>query len=115
MATVATGGALAFYSGTDYIFAFRGGTTTTVWRYQVSRNRWIPVAVAPATVGAGGSMAYAGGNTMYAFRGGTTATFWRFTITPPEFNLASTAGGFTLNARIRINGSTINVLIWDVN
>ena len=60
-------------------------------------------------------MAYAGGNTIYAFRGGTTATFWRFTITPPEFDLTSTAGDFTIDARIRITGSTINVLIWDIN
>ena len=115
MATVDDGGALAFYSGFDHIFAFRGNTTTTVWRYQVSRNLWIPVAVAPAAVGAGGAMVYAGSSTIYAFRGAGQQAFWRFQITPPEFDLASTAGNFTLNARIRITGSTINVLIWDIN
>jgi outer membrane protein assembly factor BamB len=115
LANVATGGSLAFYDGTDYLFAFRGGTTTVVWRYEVSRNRWIPVATAPATVAAGGSLAYAGGNTIYALRGHSDPDFWRFTITPPEFDLTSTAGGTTIDARIRITGSTVNVLIWDVN
>ena len=60
-------------------------------------------------------MAYAGGNTIYALRGGSTTAFWRFQINPPEFNLTSTAANFRIDARIRITGSTINVLIWDIN
>jgi hypothetical protein len=108
------GGELA-WTWNDYLFAFRGDYTTDVWRYQLSRDLWIPVADAPAGVEAGGSMTYVNPDTIYALRGNDTGDFWRFDITPPEFDLTSTAGGFTINARIQISGSTVTYLLWDID
>ena len=62
-----------------------------------------------------GALAYDGGTYIYAFRGNTTGDFWRFSIEPPEFDLTATAGTFTIDARIRINGSTVTVLTWEIN
>ena len=63
----------------------------------------------------GGALAYDGGSEIYALRGNTQDDFWRFTIEPPEFDLTATAGAFTIDVRIRIAGSTVTVLQWDIN
>src|SRR3989304_4515158 len=113
-APVAADGSLTFQPGGD-IFAFRGNNSTTVWHYRIAEDIWIPAAVAPATVGAGGAMTYTGSNFIYALRGNSQPTFWRLEINPPRFDLSSQAGGFSIDARVEIDGTDVTVLIWDIN
>jgi len=86
-----------------------------VWHYRIAEDIWIPAAVAPATVGAGGAMTYTGSNFIYALRGNSQPNFWRLEINPPRFDLSSQAGGFGIDARVEIDGTDVTVLIWDIN
>ncbi len=119
LGNVKQGGALA-YTGGDYTFAFRGAKKD-FWRYQTSLDFWIPVKKAPDNVEFGGALAYDGGIEIYALRGSGKKDFWRFTIPIEdvfEYNLKTKAGpkadDFKIDARIRISGSTVTVLTWDI-
>ena len=93
-ATIADGGALV-YSGTgDFIYATRGGTTNTFYRYSISGNTWTTMAVAPGTIADGGALVYSGtGDFIYATRGGTTNTFYRYSISGNTWATMAAAPG----------------------
>lgn len=85
------GGALAYatLNGTEYLYAFRGGTQD-FWRLDLSdvdgqgipKGPWISMANAPGDVKWGGSLAWDDdeGGYIYAFRGGDRSDFWRYDI-----------------------------------
>ncbi|MCG2677233.1 hypothetical protein L6386_01510 [bacterium] len=95
--TVSYGGALA-YAGGNYIYAARGGSTTTFWRYNIITNTWNPdpgdspeitggfPATAPDTIGTGGSLVWSGRDYLYALRGRSSNTFWRYKISTNTWN-----------------------------
>lgn len=88
------GGALTFVPNGPYctdpkgcIFAFRGSSSTSFWRYDISTTCWtgtvgcppsLPVAL--GNVGDGGSLAYDGAGYIYALRGGDSVKFWKYDI-----------------------------------
>ncbi|MEE9216953.1 MAG: hypothetical protein V3U32_05890, partial [Anaerolineales bacterium] len=117
LGNVKQGGALA-YTGGDYIFAFRGAKKD-FWRYQTSLDFWVPVKKAPDNVEFGGALAYDGGIEIYALRGSGKKDFWRYTIPIEdvfEYNLrAKVDKKYRIDARIRISGGTVTVLMWDIN
>ena len=113
LANVDGGGALA-HPGGDYLYAFRGDASTDFWRYQISQDFWIPLESAPASADWGGALAHSFGPDIFALRGDTQNTFWRFSITPPEYDLTTSAVGHNIDVHIQINGSTVTVEDWDI-
>ncbi len=80
-------------AGTDYVYLFRGNTTTAgVWRWQIpSGTSWTARTSAPAAFGAGSASAWTSDNYIYVLRGGGTTTFWRYCISSNNWN----CNGFT--------------------
>jgi hypothetical protein len=79
LGTVGAGGSLV-YSGTgDYIYAFRGGSNTTFWRYSISGNSWSTRASTSGNVTSGGALVSTKNNFIYAFEGGSSV-FRRYSI-----------------------------------
>lgn len=65
----------------NIIYYMRGGSTTTFYSYDTVGGSWSTLAVAPATIGNGGTLAYPGtGDYIYATRGLTTRSFYRYQI-----------------------------------
>ncbi len=108
-----SGATLEYPGSGDYIFALRGSTTNTFWKYCFQSSGSTPSATvcspsqvgywsgetgpspvvttpaaAPSTVTAGGSMASIGSN-IYAFGGNNTTNFWRYNITNDRWNDAA--------------------------
>jgi outer membrane protein assembly factor BamB len=87
-ANVKYGGSLA-YDGGNYIYAFRGDSTT-FWRYDISANSWTTRANAPGTVKEGGALIYNNGY-VYALQGNNTKNFWRYNVSTNSWTpMAST-------------------------
>lgn len=68
----------------DFIYAFRGSGTNTMYKYDLTQGigtTWAVGATAPATVNYGASLVYPGsGDFVYGTRGGFSRSFWRMTI-----------------------------------
>jgi len=79
-ASVQPGGALAFasYSGTDYLFALRGGSQT-FWRYGLLADSWLGRANTGTNMGNGAALTWDGASYIYALRGNNQTTFRRYT------------------------------------
>lgn len=100
---VSAGGSIAYPGTGDYLFAFRGGTVNTFWKYCFKSSGSTPdnatcapaqvgfwsgggtpaiatPTAAPATVGGGGSLVGLGGD-IYALGGGATNNFWKYNVT----------------------------------
>lgn len=60
----------------QYLYAFRGGSRTDFWRYDIVANTWATMAATPGVVSSGGALATNGVN-VYALRGASNA-FWRY-------------------------------------
>lgn len=94
--TVGGGGALVA-PNTSTLYALSGisdsgaGPSTNFWSYSISGDSWTTLAVAPAAVGEGGSLAYvsnSSGTFLFQTRGNSTTDFNRYTI-----SLAASTGG----------------------
>lgn len=69
-----------------FIYAFRGGDTQTVWRYDVNEAEWVSIDDFGLDVGAGGAMVYTGqGGDVFALRGNNTQSFRRLNIEAAPF------------------------------
>ncbi|MDI6786811.1 MAG: hypothetical protein QME51_00355, partial [Planctomycetota bacterium] len=68
-------------TGNDFIYATRGGNTSTFWRYSISLNKWTPMAPTPLLYWVGAILCYPGsGDFIYMLGGDPTANFWRYSI-----------------------------------
>ncbi len=91
------------FDGTRYLYLLRGGNTTTFYRYDTqgsNGNRWSSLTVAPAAIGAGGSMVIKGGY-IYALRGNSQLGFYRYDISANTWSdpaVADLATGNTVGA-----------------
>lgn len=131
VATVAAGGALVYpYApgGGDYIFASRGNSTNTFWKYRISTDTWSAVAGAPYYFTNKATLTWPGsGNLVYAFFGhdycfasyNIVTDTW--TILPPStrwqdlyFNAAA-AGDKIYSVRndYTMNTYTVSTGAWD--
>ncbi len=110
---VGPGGSLA-YNGSDYIYALQGNSPN-FWRYTISLNSWGVLADSPNPISAGGDLAFVDGDSGYALRGGNTTGYWEFLITPPRYDIESQAGSVTTTSRIEIDGSSHDILFWDID
>ncbi|MCA1962781.1 MAG: carboxypeptidase regulatory-like domain-containing protein, partial [Prosthecobacter sp.] len=59
------------------LFALRGNSTNTFWRYDANTLTWQARANAPATINAGASLA-SNGTHLFALRGNSTTAFYRY-------------------------------------
>ena len=75
-AAVGHGGSLARIAG--QLYALRGGTSRSFWRYDIAVDSWTALAQTPANVGEGGALTTRDGDTLYALRGAGTNDFWRY-------------------------------------
>ncbi len=113
-ANVSDGGALAYHSG-SYIYALRGNNSADFWRYTISTDTWTILTSSPFPVGAGGDLAFTHSEGGFAFQGGNMNGFWEFEVTPPRFDISSQAGDVTTNTRIELEGSSKEILFWDID
>ncbi|MFO8035615.1 MAG: hypothetical protein R6U57_03190 [Anaerolineales bacterium] len=109
---VRDGGSLAYHSG-NYVYAFQG-SATSFWRYNMTMNTWAVLTDAPGNIGSGGSLVFTGAEGGFALHGGGNNAFWRFDVTPPQYDIHSSAGSVDTTARIKMDGSNQNVLFWDI-
>lgn len=73
------GGSLAYPAGSNVVYAFRGGTSTTTLKYTISPESWVFVSSAPLTIGTNAGNKLVGyGDYIYGRRGLTTDDFWRY-------------------------------------
>lgn len=79
-ATVNSGAAWAYVSGSNKLYTFRGTNTTAFYGYDIDTDTWSTLAVAPATVTTGGAISAGPSGYLYALRGNNTTTFWRYDI-----------------------------------
>ncbi|MEK6901623.1 MAG: CARDB domain-containing protein, partial [Nanoarchaeota archaeon] len=77
---VSLGGSLAYPGSGNFLYALKGGNTTSFWRYSISDNSWQSLATTPTAVDRGGSLISTGGDFLYALRGNSTNDFWRYSI-----------------------------------
>ena len=76
---VSSGGSL-FYDGGDYIYATRGNSQTTFWRYSISENTWVSRASVPFVPGNGARLAGIPGDNFIYLGRGTTEALYRYSI-----------------------------------
>lgn len=110
--SVKDGGALA-YNGGNYIYA-TGGSSTAFWRYNIANDSWAVLTNAPGSIGAGGALVFTDSDGGYALQGNGSSSFWRFDVTPPQYDIQSTANDVTITARIEIDGTNKTILFWDI-
>ena len=79
-ATIGNGGQLAYVNTSNTLYTLRGANTTTFYSYDIATAVWTTLAVAPATVNAGGALVEGPAGFLYALRGNGTQTFWRYDI-----------------------------------
>jgi hypothetical protein len=60
------------------MYALRGSSTKTFFRFDTLANSWCQRADAPAKTGLGAGMVYGGGSWLYALRGDRKTDFWRY-------------------------------------
>ena len=112
-ANVSQGGGLAYYSG-SYLYALRGNSNA-FWRYTIATDSWTTLANTPANVSRGGDILFTAATRGYALRGGNQTDFWEFEVTPPRYDIQSSAGTVTTSTRIEINGLNTSILFWDID
>ena len=110
---VTDGGALAYHSG-NYIYGLQGGTTG-FWRYDLTSNTWKILASTPAIVGWGGDISFTHSEGGFVQRGNNFSDFWEFKVTPPRYDISSQAGNVTTDSRIELDGSSKEILFWDID
>jgi len=85
-ATIGAGGSLGYPGSGNFIYAFRGTNTNTMYKYDITQaapGSWGTVTQGGTAIGnvqGGGAMIGTGGN-LYAFRGNGTPDFYKFTVT----------------------------------
>ncbi len=109
---VRRGGALAYYNG-DNLYALQGNGTG-FWRFNLTLGSWSILTNTPSQVGWGGSLQFIDEDSGFALRGGRNRDFWEFEVTPPQYDITSSAADVTISSRLEIDGGTNTVLFWDI-
>lgn len=79
--TIGAGGSLVWDGvvTSSNIYAFRGNTSTSTFKYNISSDQWVYVSSAPLTIGTNtGNKLARVGDYIYGRRGLTTDDFWRY-------------------------------------
>lgn len=94
------------YSGSDYIFVLRGGSTTGFYRYALATDTWSTLAVTPAVVSYGGSIVPGPPGFLYATQGNNLPAFWKYDIALNTWTAVSSAPkNFYIGGSLSYDGS----------
>lgn len=102
---VTFGGGLALvHTGDDYLYAFRGSSSTTFYRYSLLGNEWTTMTSTASNVNEGGALVWTGGDYIYARRGNSGRDLYRYSIS---------GNVWSSMARVPAGAAEVGVLVWD--